>query len=116
MWTGTFDSKTGEWRILVDGKEESKLKLDKKPIAAEEAKELCLPIVTMGYGSLSERVVHEKTGFIAKTQKEFVNYSSLILNDNIVYKTLRQNLYNRRNSRNYSHVKKDLINILTNND
>lgn len=40
MWTGTFDSKTGEWRILVDGKEESKLKLDKKPIAAEEAKEL----------------------------------------------------------------------------
>jgi len=27
-------------RILVDGKEESKLKLDKKPIAAEEAKEL----------------------------------------------------------------------------
>ena len=63
-----------------------------------------------------KRVEHEKTGFIAKTQKEFVNYSSLILNDNIVYKTLRQNLYNRRNSRNYSHVKKDLINILTNND
>ena len=85
-------------------------------LAAEEAKELCVPIVTMGIGCLYERVEHEKTGFIAKTQKEFVNYSSLILNDNIVYKTLRQNLYNRRNSRNYSHVKKDLINILTNND
>jgi hypothetical protein len=40
MWTGTFDSKTGEWRILVDGKEESKLKLDKKPIAAEGEKQL----------------------------------------------------------------------------
>ena len=85
-------------------------------LAAEEAKELCVPIVTMGIGCLYERVEHKKTGFIAKTQKEFVNYSSLILNDNKVYKTLRQNLYNIRNSRNYSHVKKDLINILTNND
>ena len=69
-------------------------------LAAEEAKELCVPIVTMGIGCLYERVEHEKTGFIAKTQKEFVNYSSLILNDNKVYKSLRQNLYNIRNSRN----------------
>ena len=37
MYTGTFDSKTGDWRILIDGKVESKLQLDKKPIAAEEA-------------------------------------------------------------------------------
>merc|ERR1712000_74414 len=33
-------NKPGEWRILVDGKVESKLKLQKSPIAAEEAKEL----------------------------------------------------------------------------
>ena len=40
MYTGTFDSKTGDWRILIDGKVESKLQLTKTPIAAEEAKEL----------------------------------------------------------------------------
>ena len=47
-------------------------------LAAEEARELCIPIVTLGYGSLNERVIHEKTGFIAKDIHEFINYS---LND-----------------------------------
>ena len=70
----------------------------------------------MGIGCLYERVEHEKTGFIAKNQKEFVDYSNLILNDNKVYMSLRHNLYDLRNSRNYSHVKKDLIKILTDND
>ena len=40
MYTGTFDSKTGEWKILIDGKIESELKLDKNPIAEEEDKPL----------------------------------------------------------------------------
>ena len=35
-----FDSKTGEWKILIDGKIESELKLNKEPLAAEEAKPL----------------------------------------------------------------------------
>ena len=35
-------------------------------LSAQEAKELCVPIVTLGIGSLSERVIHGKTGFIAK--------------------------------------------------
>ena len=37
-------------------------------LAAEEARELCIPIVTMGYGCLYERVEHGVTGFIAKNQ------------------------------------------------
>ena len=41
-------------------------------LAAEEARELCLPIVTLGYGSLYERVIHNKTGYIAKNLDEFV--------------------------------------------
>jgi hypothetical protein len=40
MYTGTFDSTTGDWRILIDGKVASKLQLDKKPIAAEKDKPL----------------------------------------------------------------------------
>ena len=51
-------------------------------LAAEEARELCLPIVTMGYGCLYERVEHNKTGFIAKNQREFIDYTNLILNNN----------------------------------
>ncbi|MEC8841274.1 MAG: LamG-like jellyroll fold domain-containing protein, partial [Candidatus Poribacteria bacterium] len=37
MYTGTFDSKTGDWRILIDGKVESKLQINKTPISPEEA-------------------------------------------------------------------------------
>lgn len=32
MYTGTFDSSTGEWNLYVDGKVVSNLKLDKKPL------------------------------------------------------------------------------------
>ena len=50
-------------------------------LAAEEAKELCIPIVTMGYGSLKERVDHGVTGYIAKNKNEFIWVTSgLILN------------------------------------
>ena len=41
-------------------------------LAAEEGKELCLPIVTLGIGSLKERVEHNVTGFIAKNEKNLL--------------------------------------------
>ena len=81
-------------------------------LAADEARELCIPIVTMGYGCLYERVEHNKTGFIAKNKQEFVNYTNLILKNDKVYLKLRNNLIKKRNSRNYNHVKKDFIKIL----
>ena len=36
MYTGTFDSKTGEWKILINGKIESELKLNEEPISSED--------------------------------------------------------------------------------
>ena len=84
-------------------------------LAAEEARELCLPIVTMGYGSLCERVNHGVTGFIAKNEEEFINYSINILNDNKLYLDLRKNLIKKRNSRSYKDVAKDLVNIINEN-
>ena len=81
-------------------------------LAAEEARELCIPIVTMGYGCLYERVEHEVTGFIAKNQKEFIKYSNLILNDNSVYLKIKKNLLNIRNSKNYTLVKKNLLKLM----
>ena len=45
-------------------------------MAAEEARELCLPIITLGLGSLSEIGVHHgKTGFVAKNINEFAKYT-----------------------------------------
>lgn len=81
-------------------------------LAAEEARELCIPIVTMGYGCLYERVEHNKTGFIARDKNEFINYTSQILNDNEIYLEFKKNLILKKNSRNYSDVKNDLIKML----
>ena len=81
-------------------------------LAAEEARVLCLPIVTFGYGSLYERVEHNVTGFIAKNINEFVYYTHKLLNDNELYKNFRNNLFRFRNQRNFSHVAQDLLDII----
>tara|TARA_B100001063_G_scaffold190877_1_gene181802 strand:+ start:2634 stop:3608 length:975 start_codon:yes stop_codon:yes gene_type:complete len=78
-------------------------------IAAEEARELCIPIITLGIGSLSERVHHGKTGFIAKNKEEFANYTLKIFNDNNLWKTLRNNLINLRGSKKWSIVASNLL-------
>ena len=80
-------------------------------LAAEEAKELCIPIVTMGYGSLKERVEHGVTGYIAKNKNEFINYSVKILTNNDEYLNLKNNLIKKRNLRTYMNVAKDLLDI-----
>ena len=85
-------------------------------LAAAEASELCVPIVTLGLGSLYERVIHGETGYIAKSTKEFIDYSKTILGNNDIYFKLKKNLINKRNSRNYELVKKDLLKILNINE
>ena len=78
-------------------------------MAAEEARELCVPIVTFGIGSLSERVDHGVTGFIAKNQTEFADFALNILNDNNLWQKLRNNLINIRGSKTWQMIAKKLI-------
>jgi len=81
-------------------------------LAAEEGRELCVPIVTMGIGSLSERVEHEKTGFVAKNEKDFSNYILQLFSDDILWNKLRKNLLNLRNSNNWNKVTKKLLKLI----
>jgi len=67
-------------------------------LAAEEARELCIPIVTLGIGCLNERVEHGKTGFIAKNEDEFVDYTHILFNDNNLWSEIRKNLISLRGS------------------
>lgn len=79
-------------------------------LAAEEAKELCIPIVTLGKGCLSERVEHEKTGFIARNADEFADFTiELFRNDNL-WKQIRETLKNRRGKLNWKIVANNLLN------
>jgi glycosyltransferase involved in cell wall biosynthesis len=78
-------------------------------LAAEEARELCIPIVTLGIGSLSERVEHEKTGFIAKNQKDFGKYTLELFKDAKVWNRIRNNLIDLRASKTWAHTAKSLL-------
>ncbi len=78
-------------------------------IAAEEARELCVPIVTLGIGSLKERVIHNKTGFIAKNYKEFGDYTLELFNNDKAWNEIRENLINMRNSSNWNLFINDFL-------
>ena len=79
-------------------------------LAAEEARELCVPIVTLGLGSLSERVIHGKTGFIAKDNYQFAKYTLDILEDHNTWKELRNNLIKMRGLKKWNKVAISLLN------
>lgn len=78
-------------------------------IAAEEARELCIPIITLGIGSLSERVEHGVTGFIAKNNDEFANFTLDIFNNYDLWKELRNNLLKLRGSKKWQNVASNLL-------
>tara|TARA_B100000242_G_scaffold131031_1_gene92718 strand:- start:634 stop:1617 length:984 start_codon:yes stop_codon:yes gene_type:complete len=78
-------------------------------LSAEEARELCIPIITLGIGCLKERVVHGETGFIASNEKEFANLTlDLFRNDNL-WSTFRKNLINIRGKYNWFKAAKNFI-------
>ncbi len=78
-------------------------------LAAEEARELCIPIITMGIGSLSERVIHEKTGFIAKNEHDFANYILKLFKDDKLWNSLRENLIKKRKINTWKIVAEALL-------
>ena len=81
-------------------------------LAAEEAKELCVPIVTLGIGSLKERVVHGTTGFIANNYKEFSFYALKLFNDQKLWSSIRKNLFNQKNKMNWNISAKKFLKVL----
>ncbi len=82
-------------------------------ISAEEAKKMCVPIITLGLGCLNERVEHGKSGFIANNYDEFANYTNILFNDDDLWLDMRKNLFNQRNSSNWSKIAKKFIDNAT---
>jgi len=83
-------------------------------LAALEAAELCIPIVTMGYGSLSERVEHGVTGLIAKNDKEFSNFIIELFKNDDLWSKLRNNLISRRGNNSWELATKKFFSIIKN--
>ncbi len=110
-----FERNFGDKKLMIQDLLKSKVLLvpghkgELYCIAAEEARELCIPIVTLGIGSLSERVEHGITGFIAKTPEEFADYTLKIFNDENLWKDLRNNLIKLRGTKKWDEVAFNLL-------
>ena len=85
-------------------------------LVAEEARTMCLPIVTMGIGSLHERVIDNVTGYICRDLDQLISKSVNILKDDKLYLTLKSNLYEKRKTRTYKEVAYDFLKILNINE
>ena len=114
-----FERKMVSQRKLVEDLLKSKVflvpghKAELYCLAAEEARELCIPIVTMGIGSLYERVEHGKTGFIAKNENEFASYTLELFNNESLWNQMRSNLIKIRGKSNWSDSTNNLLKIIS---
>ncbi len=79
-------------------------------LTAEEAVKLCLPVVTFGIGSLADRVKHNKTGFVAKNDDEFANYTIKLLNDDRFYLETKSKMHEARYDNNWESIASEWIN------
>ena len=111
-----FERNFGDKKLMIQDLIKSKVllvpghKAELYCIAAEEARELCIPIVTLGIGSLSERVQHGITGFVAKNYEEFAYHTLKLFNDDKLWKNLRHNLIKLRGSKKWSNVAINMLN------
>ena len=111
--------KLGDQRELVKDLQSARMilipghKAELYCLAAEEARELCIPIVTLGIGCLAERVDHEITGFVANNQNDFANYTLNLFNNDNLWKKIRNNLIERKNSKTWKMVAKELVKQIT---
>jgi glycosyltransferase involved in cell wall biosynthesis len=81
-------------------------------LAAEEARELCLPIITLGIGSLKERVDHGKTGFIANNYSEFAQYTLDLFQQDDLYNNIVRNLLELRGSKSWLNAARNFLNSI----
>ncbi len=81
-------------------------------IAALEASELCIPIITMGIGSLSERVEHGVTGLVSNNTKNFAKNILDMYNDNDMWLEIRSNLIKKRGENTWDKAASHFFRIL----
>ena len=78
---------------------------------AEEAKALCIPIITMGIGALRERVENNYNGYLCNNLKDFKNKIYHLLNNDDDYFRFRNNLMNDRGKNRWSDTTDSLIKL-----
>ncbi len=73
-------------------------------LTCEESVKLCLPLITFGIGSISDRVQHNETGFLVKNDQEFADYTIKLLNDDDFYLDLRKKMHQIRHKNSWVDI------------
>ena len=73
-------------------------------LTCEESVKLCLPLITFGIGSISDRVQHNETGFLAKNDQEFANFTIKLLNNDNFYLELRKKMHQIRHKNSWADI------------
>lgn len=111
-----FNRNFGDKKELIDDISNSRFalipghKAELYCISAEEIRELCVPIITLGIGCLKERVVHGKTGLIAKNKKQFADFITQLFNDDEMWNSFRKNLLKLRGSKKWHDIASEFLN------
>ena len=78
-------------------------------LTVEEARQLCVPVVTYGIGSISDRVDHGNSGYIVKSDNEFANAVFNLMNDETLYLKLKKSMFKNRGKLNWISVADEWI-------
>ena len=78
-------------------------------LAVEEARQLCVPVVTYGIGSISDRVDHGNSGYVVKSDEEFANTVISLMNDKDLYLKLKRKMFQNRGKLNWTSIAEEWI-------
>ena len=78
-------------------------------LTVEEARQLCVPVVTFGIGSISDRVDNGLTGYIVKSDNEFANKVLNLMNDDKLYLKIKKNMFESRGKLNWESIANEWI-------
>ncbi|MDA7597286.1 glycosyltransferase, partial [Candidatus Pelagibacter sp.] len=78
---------------------------------AEEAKALGIPIITLGYGALSERVQNNYNGFLCENITDFKIKILKLLQDDELYLKFKHNLIKDRGINKWSNTTNRLLEL-----
>ena len=73
-------------------------------LTCEESVKLCLPLITFGIGSISDRVQHNETGFLVKNDQGFADYTIKLLNNDDFYLDLRKKMHQIRHKNSWVDI------------
>ena len=78
-------------------------------LTIEEARQLCVPVVTYGIGSISDRVDHGNSGYVVRSDDEFADTVINLMNDKNLYLKLKKNMFQNRGRMNWASVADEWI-------